>query len=229
MNRRGFTLIELLVVIAIIALLIGILLPALGASRDAAIDMRCQANLRSVHQTFHVYANTYDQRVPIGFRSGRLQFNTNVYSGFANRFVLYGWLYQDGLMESPEAFYCPAETSDDQSFGGANNPWPPGMRDQNVLTSYGMAPLAQIPDDPVDANQLPRLELLGQRVILADSVGLPARVDSRHSDGVFALHADSAVRWVERDRFEADLAACTSLSVAFNPQQERIWEELNER
>lgn len=84
-----------------VAVLIGLLLPVLGALRDAAIDMKCQANLRSVHQSFQVYANTDDQWVPIGFRAGRLQFNTNVYSGLANKFVLYGWLYLDGLMESP--------------------------------------------------------------------------------------------------------------------------------
>ncbi|MEO1235513.1 MAG: type II secretion system protein [Planctomycetota bacterium] len=226
---KAFTLIELLVVISIVALMIGLLLPVLGAARDAAIDAKCQANLRSVHQSFHVYANTYDQRVPIGYRAGRLQFNTNVYSGFASTFVLYGWLYNEGLMESPEVFYCPAETSDDQSFDGANNPWPPGTPGQNVLTSYGLAPLAPIPDNPATADGLPQLDLLGSGAILADSVGLPERVDSRHGDGVHVLHADSAVRFVERDRFDADLELCTSLNAMFNDEQQRIWDELDRR
>lgn len=229
MKRFAFTLIELLVVIAIIAVLVGLLLPALAASRDAARDVVCQSNLRSVHQTFHLYANDFDQRVPIGYRSGRLQFNTNVYSGFANKFVLYGWLYQHGLMTSPEAFYCPAETSADQDFDTPVNPWPPGMANQNVLTSYGLAPLAQIPDDPATATDLPRLELLGFRAILADSVGLPDRVDSRHGDGVHALYADSAVQWIDRDRIATPLEQCTSLNAAFNPQQQAVWDEIDRR
>ena len=56
---RGFTLIELLVVISIIALLIGILLPALGAARDVARKIAGLNNLRGLGQITHIYANDY--------------------------------------------------------------------------------------------------------------------------------------------------------------------------
>ncbi len=63
----GFTLIELLVVISIIALLIGILLPALGAARSAARAMACSANLRSIGQAAYIYASDNKDYLPKGY------------------------------------------------------------------------------------------------------------------------------------------------------------------
>lgn len=60
----GFTLIELLVVIAIIALLIGILLPALGGAISSSRTLKCQVNMRSMGQAAMTYSGDYRDAIP---------------------------------------------------------------------------------------------------------------------------------------------------------------------
>jgi prepilin-type N-terminal cleavage/methylation domain-containing protein len=62
--RRAVTLIELLVVIAIVAVLAGMLMPAVGMVRDSARSLRCAANLRQIGLVFAIYGNDWEGRWP---------------------------------------------------------------------------------------------------------------------------------------------------------------------
>ncbi len=221
----AFTLIELLVVIAIIALLSGLTLAGIGRTREQGNRVACLSNIRQLHSLTSRFAGENDGALPIGYRLGQKQFNTTLCAG--GKYVLLGKLLTDISGKDARTFFCPSERDRTQAFNTKENPYPivPG---QTLQGGYATNPLVDwgsttFPDNPIRIANLTRVPLI------ADGVGMPKRVDSRHKDGVNVVFTDGSGRWVPREKFNSDLAACTSPGAGNNAAMDRIWQILGDQ
>jgi prepilin-type N-terminal cleavage/methylation domain-containing protein/prepilin-type processing-associated H-X9-DG protein len=148
---RAFTLVELLVVISIIALLMGILLPALQKARKHALKMKCLANMRSMELAHWMYMTDWDGYfIDVGLAHNEAHAHEEV--AWVNTLVKY---YGDKLLH-----HCPVDKSPHWPVeeGGQGVPVPPST-DLFRRTSYGVNNyLTEVaPDKPYrNLSQVPR-------------------------------------------------------------------------
>ena len=131
--KRGFTLIELLVVISIIAILVGLLLPALSKAMQISRTAKCASNLKQIGGVHHMYMNDYDI-VPRYVTYGQFFEPTWAYS-----FRPYLTEVKDDMFHAVKVYKCPEHRNDNHTIqyigngiGKARNtPEPDGWQPQH--------------------------------------------------------------------------------------------------
>ncbi|MGE3180718.1 MAG: prepilin-type N-terminal cleavage/methylation domain-containing protein [Phycisphaerae bacterium] len=195
----AFTLIELLVVIGIIALLVAILVPALGGARRGARTTVCQANLRGVMLGMHTYSNDYaDAVVPSYTIKGTTGGALHPLEGWGP--ILHQGAYVHGNRRLDSNPYTCPDTLD--RFGlptaqtGSDPDNPKGYMDWPTVLTLSAAYPRTIP--PRGFNEIIRV---GYWINAENPIGTPrAFVQGRHFTGSVGFGPDADGKFLEANR-----------------------------
>ena len=216
-RQKAFTLIELLVVIAIIAVLAGMLMPALSRARQEARKTKCRSNLRQLGIALVQYLDSFGNHryfpYPIEAEGVDAGSATEEGSGFCGAAFLAA-LYWSGMVTEPGIFICPSSDDDNhqgKDFGDPDDPdVPPGYNtffqenevggdddsaQYGFIVSYASKAQWKMPGDgrPL-TDRLP-----SDTVIASDDT----QGTENHSDGFCLLFNDGHVDWLPTKRVAA--------------------------
>jgi len=126
-------LVELLVVIGIIAVLVGILLPALNKAREQALRTQCMSNLRQQGIYLQSYLNQYKGSLPIGSWNGVPELGYAIWQNTNSFYIGIGLLVPAGIVSDqpvtdtsagePKFLYCPVQTNPGTGYNDNGNEW----------------------------------------------------------------------------------------------------------
>jgi prepilin-type N-terminal cleavage/methylation domain-containing protein/prepilin-type processing-associated H-X9-DG protein len=115
--KKAFTLIELLVVIAIIAILAGMLLPALAKAKQKALAVNCTSNLKGCAESMVLYGDDYSGRMPIYYEiEGTLKGKQVNLLTWAGCLVANGYIEEDSPIILCPTFGNKVEARDEQNY-----------------------------------------------------------------------------------------------------------------